>query len=44
MRAHYLPAEFTEDESDFNQRFILENPSIDSTTIRVEVQEDPMRT
>jgi hypothetical protein len=37
----YLPAEFIEDESDFNQRFVLENSNIDSTTIRIEVQENP---
>ena len=37
----FLPAEFVEDEADFNQRFILENSNIDTTTIRVEVQEDP---
>jgi hypothetical protein len=36
-----LPAEFVVDEADFNQRFILENSNIDSTTIRVEVQENP---
>ena len=32
---------FTVDNSDFNQKFIIENPQVDSTTIRVEVQEDP---
>jgi hypothetical protein len=37
----FLPAEFIEDEANFNQRFILENTNIDSSTIRVEVQEDP---
>ena len=37
----YLPAEFVEDEANFNQRFILENSNIDTSTIRVEVQEDP---
>jgi hypothetical protein len=37
----YLPAEFIEDEADFNQRFILENSNIDTTTIRVEVHENP---
>ena len=36
-----LPAEFIVDESDFNQRFVLQNSNIDSTTIRVEVQENP---
>ena len=37
----YLTAEFTVDESEFNQKFILENSNIDVTTIRIEVQEDP---
>ena len=37
----YLPAKFTVDKSDYTQRFILENPKIDTSTIRVEVQEDP---
>ncbi len=32
---------FTVDNSDFNQKFVIENPKVDSTTIRVEVQEDP---
>ena len=36
-----LPKNFTVDESDYNQRFIIENPNVDTTTIRVEVQEDP---
>ena len=37
----FLSATFTVDESDYNQRFILKNQNIDSTTIRIEVQEDP---
>lgn len=36
-----LRAKFTVDESDFNQRFVLENSNIDTNTLRVEVQEDP---
>ena len=37
----YLEIDFTVDESDYNQRFILDNFDIDTTTLRVEVQEDP---
>jgi len=37
----YLTHKFTVDLSDNHQRFILENINIDSTTVRVEVQEDP---
>jgi hypothetical protein len=37
----FLSATFTRDESDYNQKFILKNQNIDTTTIRVEVQEDP---
>ena len=37
----YLEANFVEDESDFNQKFILKNSNIDTSTIRVEVQENP---
>ena len=37
----YLTAKFTTDKSDYNQRFVLENVNVDTTTIRVEVQEDP---
>lgn len=37
----YLPAKFVVDKSDYTQRFILENPKVDTSTIRVEVQEDP---
>ena len=32
---------FTVDESDFYQRFVMSNNNIDTTTLRVEVQEDP---
>ena len=32
---------FTVDETDFYQRFVLSNNNIDTTTLRVEVQEDP---
>ena len=34
----YLKAEFTVNDANFNQRFILENKGIDSSSIRVEVQ------
>ena len=37
----YLEIDFTVNEADFNQRFILDNFDIDTTTLRVEVQEDP---
>ena len=37
----YLNTEFTVDSSDYSQRFILKNQNIDSTSIRVEVQENP---
>ena len=37
----FLPAEFVEDEANFNQKFVLENSNIDISTIRVEIQEDP---
>ena len=37
----YLPAKFTVDRSDYTQRFIIQNPNIDTSTIRVEIQEDP---
>ena len=36
-----MKAEFTVDEANFNQRFILENKGIDSSSIRVEVQPIP---
>ena len=37
----FLTAKFTVDESDYNQKFVLNNPNIDTTTLRVEVQENP---
>ena len=37
----YLNTEFVVDKSDFTQRFILKNQSIDVKSIRVEVQENP---
>lgn len=37
----YLTAEFTVDESIYNQKFIIKNEYIDFNTIRVNVQEDP---
>ena len=37
----FLSANFTVDESNYNQKFIIQNPNIDTTTIRVEVREDP---
>jgi hypothetical protein len=37
----YLSANFTVDKSDYNQKFVLKNRDIDSTTIRVEVQQNP---
>jgi hypothetical protein len=37
----YLNAEFVVDTSDYNQKFILKNRNIDSSTIRVEVQQNP---
>ena len=37
----YLDAEFTVDKSDYNQKFVLKNQNIDSTSIRVEVQQNP---
>lgn len=36
-----LTHEFFVDESDYDQRFIIKNNNIDTTTIRVEIQEDP---
>ncbi len=36
-----IDSKFTVDTTDYNQRFILMNNNIDSTTIRVEVQENP---
>ena len=37
----YLTDEFVVDKSDFTQRFILKNQGIDTTSIRVEVQQNP---
>ena len=37
----FLSTNFTVDESDYNQKFIIQNANIDTTTIRVEVREDP---
>jgi len=37
----YLSEIFTYDASDFNQRFVLRNPKIDTYSVRVEVQENP---
>ena len=37
----YLRETFTVDKSDYNQRFVLKNPNIDTYSVRVEVQEDP---
>jgi len=37
----FLSGKFTVDKSNYNQRFVLKNPNIDSKTIRVEVQENP---
>lgn len=37
----YVTATFIVDKANYTQRFILENPNIDTDTIRVEVQENP---
>ncbi len=37
---YFLEAEFTVDKSNYNQKFVLENKNIDTSTIRVEVQEN----
>ena len=37
----YLTQEFILNSANFNQKFVLENQKIDTTTIRVEVQENP---
>ena len=37
----FLSATFVVDDSNYNQRFVLKNPNIDTTTIRIEIQEDP---
>jgi len=38
-----LNASFLVDESNFNQRFVIRNKNVDTTTIRVEVQENPQQ-
>ena len=37
----YLNEEFTVDASNYNQKFVLKNQNIDTSLIRVEVQENP---
>lgn len=37
----YLTNKFTKDTSEYNQKFVIDNPNVDSSTIRVEVQENP---
>ena len=37
----YVQAEFNVDYSNFNQKFVLENQNVDTSLIRVEVQENP---
>ena len=37
----YLHTEFTVDASNYNQKFVIENRSIDTSLLRVEVQENP---
>ena len=37
----FLSVNFVVDDSNYNQRFVLKNPNIDVTTIRIEIQEDP---
>ena len=37
----YVNTTFKVDKANYTQRFILENPSIDTDTIRIEVQENP---
>ena len=37
----YLTSEFTVDTANYNQKFVLENQNIDTSLIRVEVQENP---
>ena len=37
----YLEAQFTVDTADFNQKFVIENQNIDTSLLRVEVQENP---
>lgn len=37
----FLSDKFVVDSTDYNQRFVLKNPNIDKSTVRVEVQENP---
>lgn len=37
----YVNTRFKVDKSNYTQRFVLENPNIDTDTIRIEVQENP---
>jgi len=37
----YLEAQYIKEEADFDQKFVLLNRNIDTSTIRVEVQENP---
>ena len=37
----YVNSRFVKDESEFNQKFVIENKNVDVSTLRVEVQEDP---
>ena len=37
----YLNMKFVKDNTNFNQRFVIPNPGIDISTLRVTVQEDP---
>ena len=41
LEGTYLTAEYIVDNSDYDQRFVLENKYIDTTTIRVYLYEDP---
>ena len=38
----YITKKYTKDDSQYNQKFILNNQKIDTSTIRIEVQEDPV--
>ena len=40
----YLTAKFVVNDDTYNQKFIIPNQNVDTTTIRVEVQEDPNQT
>ena len=37
----FLTEEFTYDYSDYNRKYVLRNQNVDTTTVRVEVQENP---